>query len=101
MYFAFTPFHITTFFQRTWTGNKKCNKLYDETRCINKICSRQRAIVTGKAATLLVRIIKHSTPLPAPTMKGTVKLCFLILSFSFLALFSIIIQKPAEILVSS
>ena len=80
---------LQPFFQRTWTGNKKCNKLYDETTCSNKICSRQRAIITGKAATLLVRIIMPSTPLPAPAMKGTVKLCFLILSFRFLALFSI------------
>ena len=45
-------------------------KLLDETTCTNKICSRQRAIVTGKAAT--------------PTMKGTVILFFLFLSFSFL-----------------
>ena len=76
------------FFKEHGPRTKKCNKLYDETTCSNKICSRQRAIITGKAATLLVRIIKPSTPLPAQTMKGTVKLCFLILSFSFLALFS-------------
>ena len=78
-YSALIFLHITAFFRTAGTRNYRYKNLLDETTCTKKICSRQRAIVTGKAA----------TPLPAPTMKETVILFFLFLSFSFLALFSI------------